>query len=36
LIYETTPDGGVTHIRDFGDAKDENKVLSANASKDAC
>jgi hypothetical protein len=36
LIYETTPDGGVTHIRDFGDTKDENKVLSANVSKDAC
>jgi hypothetical protein len=29
LIYETTADGGVTHIRDFGDTTDENKVLSA-------
>ena len=34
LIYETTADGGVTHIRDFGDAREENKVLSANVSKD--
>jgi hypothetical protein len=34
LIYETTADGGVTHIRDFGDAREENKVLSASVSKD--
>jgi hypothetical protein len=34
LIYETTADGGVIHVRDFGDAKDENKVLSADVSKD--
>jgi hypothetical protein len=34
LIYEATADGGVTHVRDFGDAKEENKVLSASISKD--
>jgi hypothetical protein len=34
LIYETTADGGVIHVRDFGDTKEENKVLSANVSKD--
>ena len=34
LIYETTPDGGVIHLRDFGDAREENKVLSANVSRD--
>ena len=34
LIYETAADGGVIHVRDFGDAKEENKVLSANVSKD--
>jgi hypothetical protein len=34
LIYEATAEGGVVHIRDFGDAKEENKVLSANVSKD--
>jgi hypothetical protein len=34
LIYETTADGGVIHIRDFGDAREENKVLSADVSKD--
>ena len=34
LIYETTADGGVIHVRDFGDAREENKVLSANVSRD--
>jgi hypothetical protein len=34
LIYETTANGGVTHVRDFGDAKEENKVISARVSKD--
>jgi hypothetical protein len=34
LIYETTADGGVIHIRDFGDATEENKVLSASVAKD--
>ena len=34
LIYETTPYGGVVHVRDFGDAREENKVLSANVSRD--
>jgi hypothetical protein len=34
LIYETTSDGGVIHVRDFGDAREENKVLSANVSRD--
>jgi hypothetical protein len=34
LIYEATADGGVIHVRDFGDEKEENKVLSANVSKD--
>ena len=34
LIYETTAHGGVTHVRDFGDAKEKNKVISAKVSKD--
>jgi hypothetical protein len=34
LIYQATADGGVSHVRDFGDAKEENQVLSANVSKD--
>jgi hypothetical protein len=34
LIYQATADGGVVHVRDFGDAKEENKVLSADVSKD--
>jgi hypothetical protein len=34
LIYETTADGGVIHVRDFGDAREENKVLSADVSRD--
>ena len=29
LVYEVKPDGRLVHKRDFGDAKDENKVLSA-------
>jgi hypothetical protein len=33
LIYETTADGGVLHVRDFGDAREENKVLSADVSR---
>jgi hypothetical protein len=34
LIYKTTADGGVTHVRDFGEAKEENKVISAKVSRD--
>jgi hypothetical protein len=34
LIYEATADGGVIHVRDFGDAREENKVLSASVSRD--
>jgi hypothetical protein len=33
LSYETTPDGGVVHRRNFGDERDESEVLSANVSK---
>jgi hypothetical protein len=33
LSYEATLGGGVVHRRDFGDASDESKVLSANVSK---
>jgi hypothetical protein len=32
LAYETTPDGGVVHRRDFGDKTDENPVVSAKVS----
>jgi len=32
LAYATTPDGGVVHRRNFGDATDENPVVSAKVS----
>ena len=34
LAYETTPDDGVVHLRNFGDATDENPVVSARVSPD--
>lgn len=34
LSYETTPDGGVVHRRDFGDTADTNPVISAKTSPD--
>jgi hypothetical protein len=34
LAYETLPDGGVVHRRDFGDTADENPVIAARISHD--
>ena len=34
LTYEIKPDGRVMYRRDFGDAKDENEVVSASAEPD--
>jgi hypothetical protein len=34
LAYETLPDGGVVHRRDFGDTADENPVIAAKISRD--
>ena len=36
LIYEATPDGGVSHVRDFGDAKQKTRCFRPASPRTAC